>query len=245
MINNGIEKMENKIEYNQIDSALELLKSRFPILRKLSESSTFLTIIGSVSGGVLSNLLGNYAPMSKVQRLEDFCLQLDKDFKRLSIKMEEFNDEILYIVEKTFRGALENYQKEKLDAFRGILINSLTRTDRKEEEKELYINLVNSLSVLHLRLLSIFANPDKSLNQRQLKFDSQSMWGDDFQTVLQKCLECDTEIIKSIITDLYNRGLINMSSMGGVTTDKGKDLLFGRLTELGKRFIEYCQASED
>ena len=73
-INNGIERIENKIEYNQVDSALELLKSRFPILRKLSESSTFLTIIGSVSGGVLSNLLGNYAPMSKVQRLEDFCL---------------------------------------------------------------------------------------------------------------------------------------------------------------------------
>ena len=73
-INNGIERIENKIEYNQVDSALELLKSRFPILRKLSESSKFLTIIGSVSGGVLSNLLGNYAPMSKVQRLEDFCL---------------------------------------------------------------------------------------------------------------------------------------------------------------------------
>jgi len=159
--------------------------------------------------------------------------------------MEEFNDEILYIVEKTLRGALENYQKEKLDAFRGILINSLTRTDRKQEEKEIYINLVNSLSVLHLKLLSIFANPDKFLNQKQLKFDSQNMWGDDFQTVLQKCLECDTEIIKSLITDLYNRGLINMSSMGGLTANRGKDLLFGRLTELGKIFIEYCQANED
>jgi hypothetical protein len=42
--------------------------------------------------------------------------------------------------EQSFRAVAEHPQKEKLEAFRGILVNSATRKAYIEEEKEYFLN---------------------------------------------------------------------------------------------------------
>ena len=68
-------------------------------------------------------------------------------------------DEFAFIFEKCFRGAAENYQKEKLDSFRWILVNSAIGGNLEQEEKEYFLNIVNTLSVLHIRILKFMARP--------------------------------------------------------------------------------------
>ena len=49
------------------------------------------------------------------------------------------SDEYACLFEQCFRGAAENYQREKIEAFRGILVNSPIRTDIGQEEKEYFL----------------------------------------------------------------------------------------------------------
>jgi hypothetical protein len=63
-----------------------------------------------------------------------------------------------------------NYQVEKLDALRNILLNSMFRTDIEQEVKEYLLNVVENLTNLHIRLVRIavqFASlrRSKSLDQ--------------------------------------------------------------------------------
>jgi len=44
--------------------------------------------------------------------------------------------------EKCFRGVAENYRTEKLEAFRGILVNSAIGFNASQEEREYFVNLV-------------------------------------------------------------------------------------------------------
>ena len=54
-------------------------------------------------------------------------------------------DEFAFIFERSFRDAAENYQHERLDAFRGILVNAATRNDIKQEDKEYFLVLASIL----------------------------------------------------------------------------------------------------
>ena len=58
-------------------------------------------------------------------------------------------DEFAFIFEKSFRGAAENYQREKLDAFRGIIVNSAIGTNIQLDEKEYFLVWVSNLSTVH------------------------------------------------------------------------------------------------
>jgi hypothetical protein len=45
-------------------------------------------------------------------------------------------DEFAHIFERSFKAAAEHYQREKLDAFRTILVNAAVLSDVAQEEKE-------------------------------------------------------------------------------------------------------------
>ena len=64
---------------------------------------------------------------ARFRRLEDFAERVAEDLGRLGDRVNEADlqtDEFAFIFERAFRGATENYQREKLEAFRGILVNA-------------------------------------------------------------------------------------------------------------------------
>jgi hypothetical protein len=54
----------------------------------------------------------------------------------------------------------------------------------------------------------------------------------------------EVEVIKSALGDLHQAGLINTgkSIVATMTSSQGLDLLTGRASALGKRFITFCAA---
>ena len=92
-------------------------------------------------------------------------------------------DDFAFMFEKCFRGAAENPQEEKITAFRGILVNSALRKDYSEEEKEYFVNLVNSLSALHIRILRFLHTPTPRLTNHS---QSLSCWPR--RVVLKPCI---------------------------------------------------------
>src|SRR5690606_36262179 len=77
--------------------------------------------------GGIASLMTDYIPSTKQQRLEEFVSEVSEDLMKLKHRVDEnilHTDEFAFMFEKCFRGVAENYQAEKIQAFRGMLINS-------------------------------------------------------------------------------------------------------------------------
>lgn len=117
--------------------------------------------------GAIASLMTDYIPHARAQRLEQFAEQIADDFRRLQDEVHaEYlqTDDFAFMFEKCFRATAENPQREKLEAFRGILVNSAIRNDLAEEEKEYFLNLAMNLSTLHIRMLRFMATPEEYLD---------------------------------------------------------------------------------
>jgi len=196
-------------------------------------------------GASIASLLTDYIPNSKFKRISEFAKQIAEDLKRLNDKINKdyiIKDEFAYMFEQAFRGVAQNYQKDKIEAFRGILINSAIRQDVKQEEKEFFLNLADNLSVLHLRILKFLANPGDYIEEQEI--DPNSIQGG-FSDIFRKLMPVlATSIIESAFGDLYRQGLINTDTpiFHTMTAASGLHLVGDRVKELGKKFIEFCKA---
>ena len=195
-------------------------------------------------GGVAS-LMSDYIPSSKFQRLEQFAKIIAEDLNKLQNKVDNAKiqtDEFAFLFENCFRGVAENYQKEKLEAFRGILINSAIGVNLSEDEKEYFLNLVNTLSVLHVRILKFMAKPFEYLNDNKIPAESISGGFTQFFPVAIPGVEIG--VIEAAFGDLYSYGFINTDKkiFHAMTSGQGMDLLGNRVTQLGANFINFCTA---
>jgi hypothetical protein len=195
--------------------------------------------------GGITSLMSDYIPSSKFQRLEQFAKQIAEDLNNLQNHVDEAmiqTDEFAFLFENCFRGVAENYQNEKLDAFRGILINSAIGVNLSEDEKEYFLNLVNTLSVLHVRILKFMAKPTDYLKGNNIPPESIRGGFSDFFPVAIPGIDLD--VIESAFGDLHRYGLISTDKtfFHKTTSGQGLDLLGNRVTQLGANFINFCTA---
>ncbi len=194
--------------------------------------------------GGISSLVTDYIPNSKLNRLEDFSTQLAVDLTELQSQINEDKintDEFAFIFEKCYRGVAENYQKEKIESFRGILLNTAIGSSISEDEKEFFLSLVTNLSIVHMKVLKFLAFPNEYLEENNIpKKSIQGGFSQFFPTAIP---EVSLEVIKSAFGDLYQYGCINIdkSIFNTFTSGGGLELLRGRVTAFGMSFINFCK----
>ena len=89
--------------------------------------SIFKTSLSLTKFSPLSTLISEFIPNRRFLRLEKFTQELAEDLNELDEKIDtEFitTDEFAFIFEQCYKAASENYQKDKLDAFKSIILNS-------------------------------------------------------------------------------------------------------------------------
>jgi hypothetical protein len=197
--------------------------------------------------GGIASLMTDYIPNAKFERIEKFTKQIAEDLIRLQDKVEEtkiHTDEFAFIFENCFRGVAENYQKDKIEAFRGILINSALGGEKAEDEKEYFLNLVNTLSALHIRILKFMAEPIEYLKEN--KIPQENIYGGFSQFFPVAIPGVNLEVMKSAFGDLYQYGFINTdkSIFHTMTAGQGLNLLGNRVSDLGRNFIRFCITPE-
>ncbi len=193
--------------------------------------------------GGIASLMSDYIPSSKMERLAQFAERLAADLNALQDQVREdrlLTDEYAFLFEKSFRGVAENYQEEKLDAFRAVLVNSAIGADFAEDENEFFLNLVSNLSVLHIRMLRFMANPTDYLDAHGIP--QEGIRGGFSQFFPVAIPGVNIEVIKSAFGELHQYGLVttDKSIFSTMTSGQGLQLLGDRLTDLGKRFIAFC-----
>lgn len=229
----NITKAQKSVENKIVDS------QSAGIIRDLIVTALNLTKYGVPFAG----LIDSFIQTRRLLRIERFAEDLSDDLGKIDRKIDvEYirTDEFAFLFEQCFKSASENYQKEKLDAYRAILVNSLVETDVSQEQKEFYYNLINKLTTIHFKILKFCYDTygfieAKGISPNQIKGNI----GNSFQAIFP---EYDIGTIKMVINDLYSFGLINLfhTNFDSITAGQGMALIGDKRTlESGDAFYEF------
>jgi len=117
-------------------------------------------------GGPIAEIFSVVITPSLQKRKDEWLETLANNFNRLQEEVEGFSVEklkddplFLTVVMQATTVAMRNHQKEKLDALRNMILNSALEIDLDESLQMYFLGLVDSLTVLHIRILQLFSNP--------------------------------------------------------------------------------------
>jgi hypothetical protein len=197
--------------------------------------------------GGIASLMSDYIPSRRFKRLEEFAEQIASDLGRLQARVEQGRiqtEEYAFVFERCFRGAAEFPQPDKRAAFRGILVNSVLPTNLTQDEREFFLNTVERLSAVHLRILRFMGDPRGYLRATGIAED-RIVGG--FSTFFPVALPgVPLQVIRAAFADLHSQGLISTdaSIFGSMTAGQGLQLLGDRLTPLARAFVDFCTVPE-
>ncbi|MCB2196474.1 MAG: hypothetical protein KQH79_11490 [Bacteroidetes bacterium] len=233
--------MANKV--SNIQKKLEDKIANSPLTDK--SITIFSGLLGLTKyGAPFSALINHLIPNARLLRLEKFvneiAIALEKLDEEVKVNYLE-TDEFAFIFEKCIKSVIENYQEEKIEAFKNIFINSLISDNIRQEEKEFFLNLTNQLTVTHIKILDMQNSPDAYLEKNGIEPSSLKGVYGEFLYILFPNVAYET--IKIAYDDLYNYGLsLSDSTVFNKRTDKtGYDRLVSvaGLTVFGELYVEF------
>jgi hypothetical protein len=226
-----LKKFEKNLENSQkLDNIITLFKSLLN-----------LTIIGSP----FSTLISDFIPSRRFLRLETFAEDLSAEFKTFEEKVDtEYitTDEFAFLFEQCFKAASENYQKEKIDAFKAIIINATIDKSLNSLQKEFYLNLTKQLTVFHIQVLTFLHDTRDFLEKRNIPDIQIQGSYKDFIPIIFPDVDYDT--FKIVLDDLNKYGLseLKSSGLGVITSSSGMRLLGDRrTTQFGDKYLRFIK----
>jgi len=175
-------------------------------------------------GGPLASLADDYIPSKKQERLVAFVQELSG---RIAASQYELNtqvvhtEEFAFIFERVLHGVADNYQQEKLKCYQNILLNSLADIEIPQEEKELFLLLLDGLTVRHLRIISILR---------------AGKTGNIDQVIQQSYPSYDDDSVEYVVDDLRSKGLVKAK---GAVYDPEISSSQNQLTPMGIRLVSF------
>ena len=140
------------------------------------------------------------------------------------------NEEFISAVMHASHVALRTHQEDKREALRNAILNVATGQSPDEALEHMFFDWIDSLSVLHIKILRLFQNPTPPPNM--------SMGG--LSSVLEYNmpeLRGSAPIYTQVWKDLYIRGLTNTEGMNTTMSEQG--LGSKRTSQIGDAFLKF------
>jgi hypothetical protein len=200
-------------------------------------------VIGGPAAEIFSSII--FPPLTR--RRDAWVESIAKALKELEIKVEGFkieslrdNEIFITTVMHATQTAIRNHQKEKLEALRNAVINSAIGINIDQDTQQMFLEYVDSLTPSHLKVLSFLDDPRLYGQKNNVKFGNYV--GGSVTTILEEAipeLRDKRAFYDQLLTDLFNRGLINTDAngMNGLMTDSG--MFTRRTTDTGRAFIKF------
>ncbi len=128
-------------------------------------ASTGISIIFPPFAPIFSALFGTVIlppPISK--RLNDFLSEVTEELKELEQKVENFkiedlakNESFLTTLIHAYELVIRTHQEEKLEALRNAVLNSALPNAPEDDIKIIFLKLIESFTVTHIKLLKFFS----------------------------------------------------------------------------------------
>jgi hypothetical protein len=207
--------------------------------------------IGSIPivGAAASELLGLIVTPPLEKRRSTWMLEVGERLKKLEsdngVNLESLkdNEAFIDIVIQTSQLAIKTSEKEKIKIYQNIIINSLEGETPELAEIQIFLNLIESFTVWHIKLLVLFDNPLDWLKSNGIE-PPNLMMGSLFSLIDEAYpeLKQKSDFCNLIWDDLSRAGLHNTGSLGSMISGNG--IFANRTTDFGKRFINFIKSKE-
>ena len=142
---------------NKIEEDLKMSKGDIALLMSKASAAAIPLV-----GGTISELLSIIAsPISK--RRDEWLIRIYNELQQLQNQIPEFdiselskNEVFITIVMHATQTAIKNHNDEKLEALKNAVLNSAVKIDLDDNMQLMFINYIDSLTPLHLRILGFF-----------------------------------------------------------------------------------------
>jgi hypothetical protein len=154
------------------------------------------------------------------------------------------NDAFIDTVMAASQAAIRNSQVEKREALKNAVLNAALPNPPDESRQQMFVGLVESLTVWHLRLLRFFSDPVRIFQEQGKKPPQYSFMCSLSQVLTAAYPELLNEraFYDQITKDLHSRGLFGTDSLHSMMGGSGA--YEKRTTELGGQFLKFISKPE-
>ncbi|MEZ0611018.1 hypothetical protein ACAW74_21070 [Fibrella sp. WM1] len=148
------------------------------------------------------------------------------------------NDKFIDTIIQATTIAIKTSEQKKILALRNAVINTALNETPDKTKSQIFLNFVDTFTVLHLTILTFFNNP-RAWFEKNGQTPPNLMIGS-MSSVLKAAfpsLVGQDELVDLIWNDLHNTGLHNSSGLKSIISGDGA--LAERTTQLGKEFIGF------
>ena len=200
-----------------------------------------------VIGGILSEVFGYIIPAPIDNRRIEWMKSVSESIYELQEKNEfqidslSENEMFITSIIRASQISQRTHQKEIRDALKNAVINSALNIDISENNQILYLNYLDSVTPIHIKILYFFANPKKY-------YSSISMVPNDQIDSIEKAIlvilipqigYISEEIVGFYVDDLFYKGLITINKVAITKIEKFSTVYSKYSTTFGDRFLEY------
>lgn len=203
-----------------------------------------IPLIGGGASELFSLLIA--PPVSK--RRDKWLVQLAEGLEELKNNVPDFdmnslvdNEVFITSVLHATQAAIRNHHEEKLLALRNAVLNSAAGIGIDDNIQLLFINLIDSLTPWHLRILHFFQSPGDWFAGNQQEAPNIYMGGP--SQVLESAfpdLKGRRAFYDILIKDLYSSGLLSIESLHVMMSGDGA--MAKRTTDFGDLFVSYVSS---
>lgn len=195
-------------------------------------------IIGSSVAEVFSILVNPKLDQRREQFLRDVAVHLIKLSEKIeSLRPEKLKDNEIFIstLLQSTSIAIKNHQKEKLEALRNAVINSILDTSVDDSMKLVFISYLDTLTPYHMLILKFYSSysadsPSNSFNQYYKQYENSV-----------HNTEIDQSIFIHLSNDLISKGLLEKSqSLPGIGNYDVYFLI--NTTLITQKFLQFISA---
>lgn len=197
-----------------------------------------------VFGGPIAEVLSAIIAPPLSRRREEWLCSIEDGLKQLEKKIDGFKIEKLSLNESfvttvlyASQQAIQNHQKEKLEALRNAVLNAALPGSPEEDRQLLFLSFVDSLTVMHLKFLKQLVGKDLSRTKTCVATaESERL----LELLTPLPIQDNKEIIQLIGKDLIARGLIKTENFDFNYPEKRYDSFASiEVTDLGCQFLRF------
>ncbi|MBZ5575992.1 MAG: hypothetical protein LAP40_05475 [Acidobacteriia bacterium] len=162
------------------------------------------------------------------KRFDDWCEQIRQRINEPSQKIEGLtaeslatSDPFISMFTQASQAAIRTHKEEKLEALRNAMMNVAISPTEAEDLRSVFLNMIDTFSVVHLRLLRFFQRPEPGLRDEYRR---------------------QRPLTDQVIRDLNDRGLISDSRPYAARgRDDSEALVYYDCppTPLGEQFLQF------
>lgn len=169
--------------------------------------------INTLTFGIWDITAGKHYPSHYIERIEKWAneiknaiINLSEKFSQFELKNLEKNDEFISILIHAHQLSVKNFQKEKLDYLKNMVINT-PLFKYSFDYKIIFLRYIDELTLTHISILRILIEHENILSipntfeillNQTVKLDSRYQ-------------DMDKHLFKNILVELEQKGLIRIS----------------------------------